>query len=81
MSTGKVRFSIEVGILYRRSIRQFLHELKAEILYRQPSAEVDLVESKSLLASEIHFVGTNLSKETAKYIVDAYNKLQNWIES
>lgn len=56
---AKLRFSLNVGALYRTSIRKHLTNLKADLLYEDPTAKVELLESKSFLESTFTFVVTD----------------------
>ena len=72
---AKLRFSLNVGTLYRTSIRKHLTNLKADLLYEDPTAKVELLESKSFLESTFTFVVT----DAKDYVVTAcYRAVHNW---
>lgn len=74
---AKLKFSIEAGALYRRAMRTQLNKLKADILYEDPDANVEILESKSLLESSFTFIVTG----TKDYVATACERaVRKWAE-
>ena len=67
---AKMRFTCEVGAIYRGRIRKEFNKARRDILYESPEAEVIITENKSLLESEFTFTITG----APDYVVEAASR-------
>lgn len=68
----RARFTVEVGLFYRRSLRNAFNKRVAELRYQYPDATIHLTESKSWLDSTFIFVVFNI-------LVSALDALTEWL--
>lgn len=69
----RARFTVEVGLLFRRSLRNSINDRVAELRYQNPKATIHLTESKGWLDSTFIFVIFNIP-------VAALDALTTWLK-
>lgn len=72
----KIYFTIEAGLLNRRSVRNQLENSKSKLQYWYPGCCVLLTENKGLFESEFHFEAKNIPDSAKDHMTGWLKKLK-----
>lgn len=69
-----IKFKVEAGRLVRKDIHRNLINLKNDVLFREPDANIIIDENRGFLESEFIILMTNISERMKNAIQDYYKK-------
>ena len=77
MARGNMRFSLEVGALYRGSIRRAFDKMEFDLRQRDPDTFVYVKESKGFIESTFYIEIVNIRENDAQSVK---RSIEGWVE-